>query len=135
MAAKVVHAVETPASKLDLPLDLRGTEFQRRVWQALREIPIGATATYKEIAAKIGSFAAAQDVGEACAVNALAVVVPCHRVVRADRSLAGYRWGIDRKRALLQKEQEAWPEPGTLFHALAMLLREKVKREFCFTYS
>ena len=117
MAAKVVHVVETPGSKLDLPLDLRGTEFQRRVWQALREIPVGATTTYKEIAAKIGSFATAQEVGEACAANALAVVVPCHRVVRADRSVAGYRWGIERKRALLQQEQEAWPEPGTLFHA------------------
>ena len=114
---KVVRAVETPGSKLDLPLDLRGTALQRRVWHALREIPAGATVTYKEIAAKIGMSATAQEVGEACAANPLAVVVPCHRVVRADRSLAGYRWGINRKRALLQKEQEAWPEPGTLFHA------------------
>ncbi|HEU5239511.1 MAG TPA: methylated-DNA--[protein]-cysteine S-methyltransferase [Pyrinomonadaceae bacterium] len=116
---KVVRAVETPGSKLDLPIDLRGTELQRRVWQALREIPAGATATYKEIAAKIGMSTTAQEVGEACAANALAVVVPCHRVVRTDRSLAGYRWGINRKRALLQKEQEASPEPGTLFHATA----------------
>ena len=116
MAAKAVRAVETPGSKLDLPLDMRGTEFQRRTWQALREIPTGTTATYKEIAEKVGMSATAQDVGEACAANALAVIVPCHRVVRTDRSLAGYRWGINRKRVLLQKEQEASPEHGTLFH-------------------
>jgi O-6-methylguanine DNA methyltransferase len=116
---RVVRAFETPGSKLELPLDLRGTELQRRVWQALREIPAGATATYKEIAEKIGISATAQEVGEACAANALAVVVPCHRVVWADRSLAGYRWGINRKRTLLQKEQEASPQPGTLFHAAA----------------
>ncbi|HET9375716.1 MAG TPA: methylated-DNA--[protein]-cysteine S-methyltransferase [Chthoniobacterales bacterium] len=118
-AVKAVRAVETPGSKLDLPLDLRGTELQRCVWQVLQEIPAGATATYQEIAAKIGMSATAQEVGEACAANNLAVVIPCHRVVRADRSLAGYRWGINRKRALLQKEQEASPEPGTLFHAAA----------------
>lgn len=122
MPAKVVYAVDTPGSKLDLPLDLRGTDLQRRVWQALRAIPVGATATYKEIAAKIGPPATAQDVGEACAANALAVVVPCHRVVRTDRSVAGYRWGINRKRALLQKEQEVSPEPGTLFHAAALTM-------------
>ena len=119
VAAKVVRAVETPDSKPNLPLDLRGTEFQQCVWRALREIPVGATATYKEIAEKVGMSATAQEVGEACAANALAVIVPCHRVVRTDRSLAGYRWGVMRKRALLQKEQEA-PEPGTLFHAAAV---------------
>lgn len=119
---RAVRAVETPGSKLDLPLDLRGTELQRRVWQTLREIPAGATATYKEIAEKTGMSATAQEVGKACAANALAVVISCHRVVRADRSLAGYRWGINRKRRLLQKEREALPEPGTLFHEAALTI-------------
>ena len=118
--AKVVRAIETPGSTLDIPLDLRGTAFQQRVWQALREIPMGSTTSYQEIARKIGMSKTAQDVAEACAANALAIVVPCHRVIRSDGSLAGYRWGIKRKRALLQKEQEASPEPGSLFHAAAV---------------
>jgi len=118
-ATTVIRAIETPGSKLSLPLDLRGTELQQQVWRALCEIPVGTTATYKEIAGKIGISATAQEVGEACAANALAVVVPCHRLVRVDGSLAGYRWGIQRKRALLQREQEASPEPGTLFYLAA----------------
>jgi AraC family transcriptional regulator of adaptative response/methylated-DNA-[protein]-cysteine methyltransferase len=107
--AKVVCAVEAPDSKLDLSPDLRGTEFQQRVWQALREIPTGPTARYKEIARKVGMSKTAQDVAGACGANVLAVVVPCHRVIRSDGSLGGYRWGIKRKRALLEKEQEAAP--------------------------
>jgi AraC family transcriptional regulator of adaptative response/methylated-DNA-[protein]-cysteine methyltransferase len=118
--AKVVRAVETPDSTLDIPLDPRGTAFQQRVWQALREIPVGTVANYQEIARKVGMSKTAQDVAEACAANTLAIVIPCHRVIRSDGSLAGYRWGLKRKRALLQKEQEASPEPGSLFHAAAL---------------
>lgn len=114
---KVVRAIETPGFTLDIPLDLRGTAFQQRVWQALREIPVGSVASYQDIARKIGMSKSAQDVAEACAANTLAIVIPCHRVIRSDGSLAGYRWGMKRKRALLQKEQEASPEPGSLFHA------------------
>lgn len=89
---------------LDLPLDVRGTAFQRRVWQALRAIPAGATATYTEIARRIGAPRAVRAVARACASNAIAVAIPCHRVVRTDGGLAGYRWGVRRKRALLSRE-------------------------------
>ena len=117
MAKKVLRAVEAPESSLDLPLDLRGTAFQQRVWRVLREIPMGSTASYQEIARKIGMSKTAQDVAEACRANPLAVIVPCHRVIRSDGGLAGYRWGIKRKRALLEREKVAAPEPGSLFHA------------------
>ncbi len=103
-AAKVVAFVEAPAQGLDLPLDPHGTEFQRRVWQALREIPAGSTVTYSEIAGRIGAPREAYAVGEACAANAIAVAIPCHRVVRKDGTLAGYRWGFKRKRTLLRRE-------------------------------
>ena len=102
--AKVVGLVETPALGLDLPLDVRGTAFQQRVWQALRAIPAGSTASYTEIAARIGKPKAVRAVAHACASNAIAVAIPCHRVVRSDGALAGYRWGIERKRALLTRE-------------------------------
>ena len=101
--AQILALVETP-SKLALPLDLRGTAFQQRVWQALREIPAGATASYAQIAAKIASPKAVRAVAGACAANALAVAIPCHRVVRSDGNLSGYRWGVERKRALLARE-------------------------------
>ena len=104
LVAEVVRFVETPASGFERPLDLRGTDFERRVWLALREIPAGSTATYSEIATRIGAPHASYDVGQACASNPLAVVVPCHRVVRKDGTLAGYRWGTRRKRALLARE-------------------------------
>lgn len=104
LVAEVVRFVETPASRFERPLDLRGTDFERRVWLALREIPAGSTATYSEIATRIGAPHASYDVGQACASNSLAVVVPCHRVVRKDGTLAGYRWGTRRKRALLARE-------------------------------
>jgi AraC family transcriptional regulator of adaptative response/methylated-DNA-[protein]-cysteine methyltransferase len=100
----VVGFVEAPRIGLDLPLDVRGTAFQQRVWQALREIPAGATASYAEIARRIGAPNAARAVAGACAANALAVAIPCHRVVRTDGDPAGYRWGIERKRALLGRE-------------------------------
>ena len=98
--------IEEPARARNLPLDVRGTAFQHRVWQALREIPPGGTATYTQIAARIGAPSAIRAVARACASNPAAVLVPCHRVVRKDKSLAGYRWGLARKRALLEKEQE-----------------------------
>jgi AraC family transcriptional regulator of adaptative response/methylated-DNA-[protein]-cysteine methyltransferase len=104
LVAEVVRFVDAPASRFERPLDLRGTDFERRVWLALREIPAGSTATYSEIAARIGAPHASYDVGRACASNPLAVVVPCHRVVRKDGTLAGYRWGTRRKRALLARE-------------------------------
>jgi len=102
--AKVIGFVEAPALGLDLPLDLRGTAFQQRVWQALREIPIGSTASYTEIASRIDAANGARAVAQACGANTLAVAIPCHRVVRTDGSLAGYRWGIERKRSLLKRE-------------------------------
>jgi AraC family transcriptional regulator of adaptative response/methylated-DNA-[protein]-cysteine methyltransferase len=105
--AKVVGFIEMPKLGLDLPLDVRGTVFQRRVWLALREIPVGATASYTEIAQQIGSPQSARAVAQACAANPLAVVIPCHRVVRHDGGLSGYRWGVERKRALLEREANA----------------------------
>jgi AraC family transcriptional regulator of adaptative response/methylated-DNA-[protein]-cysteine methyltransferase len=104
VVARVVGFVEAPARGLDLPLDVQGTAFQQRVWQALRAIPSGTTASYKEIAEYIGAPQAIRAVAQACASNALAVAIPCHRVVRQDGALAGYRWGIERKRALLERE-------------------------------
>jgi AraC family transcriptional regulator of adaptative response/methylated-DNA-[protein]-cysteine methyltransferase len=107
LVAKVVGFVEAPALGLDLPLDVRGTAFQQRVWQALRDIPAGKTASYAEIAARIGAPKAVRAVAAACAANAIAVAIPCHRVVRTDGALSGYRWGVERKRDLLDKEQAA----------------------------
>ena len=104
LVARVVALVEAPALGPALPLDVRGTAFQQRVWQALRGIPAGSTASYAEIAARIGAPSAARAVAQACAANPAAVAVPCHRVVRRDGALAGYRWGAERKRALLERE-------------------------------
>jgi AraC family transcriptional regulator of adaptative response/methylated-DNA-[protein]-cysteine methyltransferase len=104
LVAKVVGLVEAPRLGLDLPLDVRGTAFQQRVWKALREIPAGVTTTYAAIAKRIGTPQAVRAVGAACAANAIAVAIPCHRVVRTDGDLAGYRWGVERKRALLARE-------------------------------
>ncbi|WP_036989620.1 bifunctional DNA-binding transcriptional regulator/O6-methylguanine-DNA methyltransferase Ada [Pseudomonas vranovensis] len=104
LVARVVGLVETPGIGLDLPLDLRGTAFQERVWQALRTIPPGTTASYAEIAQRIGAPKAVRAVAQACAANSLAVAIPCHRVVRSDGNLSGYRWGVERKRQLLERE-------------------------------
>jgi len=104
LIARVVGFVEKPAQDLDLPLDIRGSAFQQRVWRALRDIRPGSTATYSEIAKRIGRPKAVRAVAQACAANAIAVAIPCHRVVRTDGSLSGYRWGVERKRALLQRE-------------------------------
>lgn len=104
--AAVVGLVEAPGIGLDLPLDIRGTAFQQRVWQALIRIPAGSTATYTEVAAMIGEPRAVRAVAGACAANKIAIAIPCHRVVRNDGSLSGYRWGVARKRALLAREAE-----------------------------
>ena len=104
--AQVVGFVEQPRLGLDLPLDVRGTAFQQRVWQALQKIPAGTTASYTEIAQRIGAPKSVRAVAGACAANALAVAIPCHRVVRSDGGLSGYRWGVARKRALLDREAQ-----------------------------
>lgn len=104
LTAKVIAFVEAPGQGLDLPLDIRGTAFQHRVWDALRRIPVGSTASYAEIAEKIGAPKAVRAVARACATNRIAVAIPCHRVVRSDGGLSGYRGGVERKRALLAKE-------------------------------
>ena len=107
LVAQVVGFVEAPGIGLDLPLDLQGTAFQQRVWQALREIPVGKTVSYTEIAERIGAPKAVRAVAQACAANKIAVAVPCHRVVRNDGGISGYRWGIERKRDLLKRESQA----------------------------
>ena len=105
-AVEVVGFVEQPSRGLDLPLDIRGTAFQQRVWEALRKIPAGSTASYAEIARRLGMPTGARAVATACAANALAVAIPCHRVVSTDGSLSGYRWGVERKAQLIEKEAE-----------------------------
>ena len=107
LVANVVGFVEAPRLGLDLPLDVRGTAFQQRVWQALREIPAGARASYTDIANLIGAPKSVRAVAQACAANPLAVAIPCHRVVRLDGGVSGYRWGVERKRALLNREANA----------------------------
>lgn len=107
LVAAVVRGIEAPSRDLDLPLDVKGTAFQRRVWQALRAIPAGKTVSYADLAERIGSPKAVRAVAQACAANALAVAIPCHRVVRSDGSLSGYRWGVERKRRLLDLEASA----------------------------
>ena len=119
MFDRVVQFIETSTAPLALPLHIRGTAFQKQVWKALREIRAGRTATYKELALKLG--ATPQEIGEACAANPLAVVIPCHRVIRSDGGLAGYRWGVNRKRLLLLREQEMFPDPQSLFAMPALM--------------
>ena len=105
--AKVVGFAEAPTVGLDLPLDVRGTAFQQRVWQALREIPVGQTLSYTDVAERIGAPRATRAVAGACAANRLAIAIPCHRVVRNDGALSGYAWGVERKRQLLAIEKAA----------------------------
>jgi AraC family transcriptional regulator, regulatory protein of adaptative response / methylated-DNA-[protein]-cysteine methyltransferase len=104
LVARVVSFVEAPAVGLDLPLDVRGTAFQQRVWQALRAVPAGQTVSYAQVAERIGAPKAVRAVAQACGANSLAVAIPCHRVVRNDGAISGYRWGVERKRALLERE-------------------------------
>jgi AraC family transcriptional regulator, regulatory protein of adaptative response / methylated-DNA-[protein]-cysteine methyltransferase len=106
-AERIVHFITRPTAQPDLPLDITGTAFQAQVWRALQKIPPGHTATYSEIAAALGRPKAVRAVAQACASNKLALLVPCHRVIRSDGDLAGYRWGIERKRALLARERQA----------------------------
>jgi AraC family transcriptional regulator, regulatory protein of adaptative response / methylated-DNA-[protein]-cysteine methyltransferase len=107
IVAQVVGFIEAPRTGLDLPLDLQGTLFQQRVWQALLKIPAGATVSYAQIAQLIGAPSSARAVAQACGANRIAVAVPCHRVVRSDGGLSGYRWGVDRKRRLLDREKSS----------------------------
>ena len=102
--AQVIGFIEAPRTGLDLPLDVQGTAFQQKVWQALQGIPAGSTASYADVAKRIGAPKAVRAVAQACAANPLAVVIPCHRVVRHDGHLSGYRWGVERKSALLARE-------------------------------
>jgi len=104
--AQVLTYLETPRGGLDLPLDVRGTPFQQRVWTALQQIPPGSTLSYGSVATRVGQPKAARAVAQACASNPIAVVIPCHRVVRSDGGLGGYRWGIERKRELLDREAQ-----------------------------
>ena len=105
--ATVIGFVEAPRLGLDLPLDVRGTAFQQRVWRALGDIPAGQTASYADIAGRIGAPNSHRAVAQACGANALAVAIPCHRVVRSDGALSGYRWGVERKRVLLAREAQS----------------------------
>ncbi len=112
LVAKVIALVEAPGgAAIDLPLDIRGTAFQERVWKALSKIPSGTTASYAQIAAAIGAPSATRAVAQACGANSLAVAIPCHRVVRTDGNLSGYRWGVERKQKLLEREAASSREP------------------------
>jgi AraC family transcriptional regulator of adaptative response/methylated-DNA-[protein]-cysteine methyltransferase len=106
LVARVIGFVEAPNQAPNLPLDIRGTAFQQRVWRALQGIPAGTTVSYAEIAKKIGSPKSVRAVASACAANSIAIAIPCHRVVRTDGSLSGYAWGIDRKRHLIDRERQ-----------------------------
>ncbi len=103
---KVLHHLTNKEPQLDLPLDIRATAFQRQVWEKLRAIPYGQTVSYGEVAKALGKPGAVRAVGRACATNPVALVIPCHRVVREDQSLGGYRWGLERKQKLLDRERD-----------------------------
>lgn len=107
---RVVQLIEQPGEPFDLPLDIRGTPFEKLVWRALETIAPGTTATYGDIARKVGDPRISREVAEACAANTLAVAIPCHRVIRKDGAISGYRWGFNRKRQLLKREAELYPQ-------------------------
>jgi AraC family transcriptional regulator of adaptative response/methylated-DNA-[protein]-cysteine methyltransferase len=117
LVAHVVGMVEAPGLGLNLPLDVRGTAFQQRVWQALQKIPVGTTVSYADLAAQIGAPKAVRAVAGACAANKLAVAIPCHRVVRSDGSLSGYAWGVERKQQLLAAEGASLPGAPAKVHS------------------
>ncbi len=102
--ARVMELIENPGRETNLPLDIQGTPFQQRVWNVLRQIPAGETLTYAQVAQRLGEPKAVRAVAGACGANRIAVVIPCHRVIRSDGGLSGYRWGVERKRALLTRE-------------------------------
>jgi len=104
LASKIVEHINNPKLKLEIKIDMQGNDFQRKVWNALRDIPVGSTVTYRELAKNIGVPGAARAVGKACAANSIAVVIPCHRVVRSDGGISGYRWGVENKKRLLERE-------------------------------
>ncbi len=104
-AAQIMHLVDVPSTVCSLLLDAQGTSFQQQVWEALKSIPAGTTASYTDIATRIGMPKAVRAVAQACAANPLAIVIPCHRVVKQDGSLSGYRWGVERKQILLAREK------------------------------
>lgn len=108
LAKKIVALVDETGRAFDTPLDLRGTPFQQEVWRALRAVPVGTTTTYGDLAAQLGRPGSARAVGAACAMNPISIIIPCHRVVARDGNLTGYAWGVERKRALLQRESAAW---------------------------
>lgn len=101
---KIIQFIENPSLKMDLPLDIQGTAFQQQVWKVLQKIPAGKVMSYTDVAKKIGAPKAFRAVAQACGANKLAILIPCHRVVRQDGSISGYRWGVERKRILLKKE-------------------------------
>jgi AraC family transcriptional regulator of adaptative response/methylated-DNA-[protein]-cysteine methyltransferase len=125
LVARVIGFVEAPGLGLDLPLDIRGTAFQQRVWAALREIPVGTTVSYTDIARTIGAPKAVRAVAGACAANTLAVAIPCHSVVRSDGALSGYRWGIERKRVLIDREARPAGTPATSVYRVAIAWRSR----------
>jgi AraC family transcriptional regulator, regulatory protein of adaptative response / methylated-DNA-[protein]-cysteine methyltransferase len=107
LVARVVAMVDNPAAGLGLPLDMRGTAFQQRVWTALQAIPAGQTVSYAELARRIGAPQSTRAVARACASNTIAIAIPCHRVIRRNGTVSGYRWGVERKRILLEREAQA----------------------------
>lgn len=107
MMKAVIHFIEHPHTPFHLSLDVRGTQFQKRVWQALCEIPLGHTASYADISKRIGKPKSMRAVAQACGANSIAVIIPCHRVIRSDGALSGYRWGVERKAELLRRERKA----------------------------
>jgi AraC family transcriptional regulator of adaptative response/methylated-DNA-[protein]-cysteine methyltransferase len=104
LLSRVIANIESPAQAVEIPIDIAGTAFQQKVWRALRNIPRGSTTTYAELASAIGHPSAARAVGTACGANPVAVVIPCHRVITSDGRISGYRWGVERKRLLLERE-------------------------------
>jgi AraC family transcriptional regulator of adaptative response/methylated-DNA-[protein]-cysteine methyltransferase len=111
LVAQVVDLIDRPEQAAELPLDIRGTEFQMRVWNALKNIPAGTTVSYASLAKQIGAPHEVRAVAQACAANPLAVAIPCHRAVQANGELTGYRWGVERKRALLEREAMSTAKP------------------------
>ena len=114
LVERVIQLIDKPGDPIDFELDIGGNAFERLVWEALQEIEPGSTASYGEIARKVGDPRMSREVAEACASNPLAVAIPCHRVIKKDGSVSGYRWGFNRKRALLKREAELYPHDNPI---------------------